>query len=77
MNPTLFKAILAMDAYNRGNAPGLLNLGGSQLGIATILPVALPTGEAVKFVSSDVRGQPYIQDIRSFLANAANAEAAG
>jgi hypothetical protein len=46
MNPTLFKAILAMDAYNRGNAPGLSNLGGSQLGIATILNVPLPTGAA-------------------------------
>lgn len=37
-DPLLLRAILAMDAYNRGYAPGVLNLGGegSQIGEATV-----------------------------------------
>jgi hypothetical protein len=45
-DPTLLRAILAMDAYNRGYAPGIKNLGGggSQIGEVTILNYDLPNG---------------------------------
>ena len=35
MDSILLRAILAMDSYNRGFAPGLSNFWGSQLGRAT------------------------------------------
>jgi Lipase (class 3) len=35
MNPDLFRAILAMDAYNRGYDPGIAGLGQSPIGDAT------------------------------------------
>ena len=44
-----------MDAYNRGYAPGINNLGkvGSQVGEATLLGIKLPTGsEAVGFYAA-------------------------
>jgi hypothetical protein len=41
-NP-LFAAILAMDSYHRGSDAGL-NVGGTQIGDAAILDIALPSG---------------------------------
>jgi Protein of unknown function (DUF2974) len=52
--PDLFRAILSMDAYNRGYGSGMGNpntgLGGARIGIATIRTDALPSGyEAASF----------------------------
>jgi hypothetical protein len=47
-NPDLFRAILAMDAYNRGYNAGMgdpiSGLGGTRIGIATLRNEALPVG---------------------------------
>jgi hypothetical protein len=44
MDPKLFNAILAMDAYNRGYNPAI-NISGSSLGKATILIDSEELGE--------------------------------
>lgn len=55
-DPILLRAILAMDAYNRGYAPGIASLGGgagAQIGEATLLNFQLPDGsQAAGFCSS-------------------------
>jgi hypothetical protein len=42
-NDPLFAAILAMDAYNRGAGAGL-NVAGTSIGTANLIPLALPNG---------------------------------
>lgn len=44
INDSVFRAILAMDSYNRGYLPGIV-LSGNQLGTATLrTDIGLPTG---------------------------------
>lgn len=62
MNPTLMKAILAMDSYNRGYAQGV-NVTGSQIGNATVKQDSLVFGTQI------VNGQTVRNDAtQSFYA---------